>query len=158
MGYDTGRPIGAEERRAQTVVWLVVNAVNLLQALGFATRPFAAWVNPALGIVIALLAVPATYALVVFVRAGSGRLAMAGPLTFDVFVVFMIVVDYVTRFEWRDPAVALVQIPYLGLFFGSILLMGLPMYRSDRRRWRVTAVTTTLLLAAMLFATWRGEG
>ncbi len=158
MGRDTKRSIGAAERRAETVVWLVVNAVNLLQALGFATRPFAPWANPALGIGIALLAVPATYALVVFVRAGSGRLALAGPLTFDAFVVLMLGVDYVLRLEWRDPVVAVVQIPYLALFFGSILLMGLPMYSSDRRRWRVTAATTALLLAAMLYAMWRGVG
>jgi len=158
MGHDADRSIAAAERRATTVVWLVVNAVNLLQALGFVTRPFAPWANSALGIVIALLALPATYALAVFVRAGSGRLALAGPIAFDIFVILMLAVDYVTRFEWRDPAVPVVQIPYLGLFFGSILLMGLPMYSSDRRRWRVTAATTALLLAAMLYAMWRGVG
>jgi len=143
VGHDADGSIAAAERRAATVVWLVVNAVNLLQALG---------------IVIALLALPATYALAVFVRAGSGRLALAGPLTFDVFVILMLAVDYVTRFEWRDPPVLVVQIPYLGLFFGSILLMGLPMYRRNRRLWTVTAVTTALLLAAMFFALWRGVG
>jgi len=158
VGHDADGSIAAAERRAATVVWLVVNAVNLLQALGFATRPFAPWANSTLGIVIALLALPATYALAVFVRAGSGRLALAGPLTFDVFVILMLAVDYVTRFEWRDPPVLVVQIPYLGLFFGSILLMGLPMYRRNRRLWTVTAVTTALLLAAMFFALWRGVG
>jgi hypothetical protein len=158
VGHDTDGSIVAAERRAATVVWLVVNAVNLLQALGFATRPFAPWANPALGVVIALLAVPATYALFVFVRSGSGRLALAGPLMFDVFVVFMLGVDYVARLEWRDPVVAVVEIPYLALFFGSILLMGLPMYRRDRGLWRVTAATTALLLVAMLFAMWRGVG
>ena len=73
-------------------------------------------------------------------------------------LVLMLGVDYVLRLEWRDPVVAVVQIPYLALFFGSILLMGLPMYSSDRRRWRVTAATTALLLAAMLYAMWRGVG
>jgi len=41
--------LGPAGLRAATVVWLVVNAVGVLQAIGFATRPFAPEVNPALG-------------------------------------------------------------------------------------------------------------
>jgi len=143
---------------AAIVVWGVVNAVNLLQAVGFATRPFAPWVNPVLGLVIAALAVPATWALAVFIRHRAGWRHLAGPIVFDLFVALKLWVDNLAQIEWRDPVVPAIQIPYLTLFFGSIVLMGLPMSRIDRRRWAVTAATTILLLASMLYAMAMGAG
>lgn len=143
---------------AAIVVWGVVNAVNVLQAVGFATRPFAPWVNPVLGLVIAALAVPATWALAVFIRHRAGWRHLAGPIAFDLFVVLKLWVDNLARIEWRDPVVPAIQVPYLTLFFGSIVLMGLPMFRIDRRRWAVTVVTTILLLAAMAYAMAMGVG
>ena len=141
---------------ASQTVWLTVNAVCLLQAVGFATRPVSPQVNHVLGVAIALLAIPATWALVEFIRAGAGRLAPAGPAAFDAFVILMLVVDYVPGVEWRDPARPAIMVPYLALFFGSIVLMGLPMYSIDRRRWLVTAVSAFLLVAAMVYAMSRG--
>jgi hypothetical protein len=135
-----------------------VNAVNVLQSVGFVTRPFASWVNPVLGVGIALLALPATWALLRLLEHRAGVLLLAGPVAFDLFVAFHVAVEYILRIPWRDPVVIGVQVPYLTLFFGSILLMGLPMYRLDRRRWGVTAVTTTVLLGAMVYAIAIGAG
>ena len=140
------------------VVWGVVNVVCLLQAIGFATRVFAPAVNPILGVGIVAAAIPATYALVVFWRAHSGWLLVVGPLVFDAFVALHVVVDWILDVEWRDPPMPLVQIPYLVLLFGGIVLMGIPMFRLDRRRWGVTVVSAALLIAAMLYAMSRGVG
>lgn len=150
--------LGPEGLRAAAVVWTVVNAVNLLQSIGFATRPVAPEVNSFLGLVVAALAIPATWALVVFRRRGVGRLFIIGPLAFDAFVVLMLVVDYVANVEWRDPVVPAIQVPYLLLFFGSIVFMGLPMYRLDRRRWLVTVVTSVILLGSIAYAMSAGVG
>jgi len=150
--------LGPRGLAAATVVWIVVNAVNLLQAAGFATRPVAPEVNPALGLVIALLALPATWALVVLVRVRAGWLACVGPVAFDGFVIVLLGVDHLFRVEWRSPLVPAIAVPYLGLFFGSIFLMGLPMLRIDPRRWLVTVGTTVLLLVSMLYAMSRGVG
>jgi hypothetical protein len=49
-------------------------------------------------------------------------------------------------------------VPYLLLFFGAILLMGLPMFSMDRRLWLVTVATTVLLLGAMGVAMYVGVG
>jgi hypothetical protein len=136
----------------------VVNTVNVLQAIGFATRPFVPWLNPALGLLISLLAIPATWAVSRLVANHAGPLLVAGPIVFDLFVAFHILVEYILRIPWRDPVVPVILVPYLSLFFGSIFLMGLPMYRLDRRRWAVTAATTTLLLGAMAFAFVMGVG
>jgi hypothetical protein len=153
-----GVALGRDGVRAAGVIWLVVNAVNVLQAAGFATRPFAPWVNPALGVVISALAVPATWALIKLIHVRAGPLFVAGPLVFDLFVAFHVLVTYVFQIEWRDPVVPQIQAPYLTLFFGSILLMGLPTFRLDRRRWLVTVGTTVLLLAAMVYAMAMGVG
>ncbi len=140
------------------MVWLVVNAVNVMQAIGFASRPFAPEVNQALGLVMVALAIPATWALWTFVRLRAGWRFVAGPLVFDAFVVLMVLVDYLLDVEWRDPVVPAIQVPYLLLFFGSIFLMGIPMFRIDRRRWLVTVITAALLLASMVYAIAVGVG
>jgi len=150
--------LGQEGRRAADVVWLVVNAVCVLQAVGFATRPFAPDVNGALGLVMAVLAIPATWALVVFVRVRAGWRHLAGPVVYDAFIVLMLAVDHVLDIEWRDPVVPAIQVPYVALFFAAIVLMGAPMFRIDRRRWLVTVATASLLLVAMLYAMAMGVG
>ena len=150
--------LGAEGLRAAVVVWLVVNAVNVLQSVGFVTRPFVPEVNPLLGLVIATLAVPATWALLVFRRRRAGWLFLAGPLAFDAFVVIFFTVEHLARVQWRDPLVPVIAVPYLVLFFGSIVLMGLPMYRLDRRRWLVTVTTSVILIGSMVYAMAAGVG
>jgi hypothetical protein len=70
----------------------------------------------------------------------------------------MIVVEYIWRVEFRSTMRYDILVPYLVLFFGSIMLMGLPMFRMNRRLWLVTVVTTVLLLGSMGFAMYMGVG
>ena len=137
-------------------VWVVVNLVSLLQSAGFWTRHrHGMRVNRAVGLVIAVLAVPATVALVGFAAVGSPW--WIGPATFDAFVALMLVVDYLRPVEFRRPVRLPILVPYLVLFFGSVLLMGLPMFRVDRALWLVTAATTVVLLVTMARALRLGE-
>lgn len=145
---------------AALTVWGVVNAVNLLQAVGFVSRvrSDSMTLNRRLGYGIIALALPAAVALAALLRSEAGWLHWSGPAVFLVFVALMVVVDYVRPVEFRSPARYNVLVPYLVLFFGSILLMGLPMFRLDRRLWLVTALTTLLQLAAMGVAMRAGVG
>jgi hypothetical protein len=49
-------------------------------------------------------------------------------------------------------------VTYLVLFFGAILLMGLPIFRLNRALWLVMVATTVLLLASMGVAMRGGVG
>jgi hypothetical protein len=51
-----------------------------------------------------------------------------------------------------------ILVPYAVLFFGAILLMGLPMFRLNRQPWLVTVATTVLLLGSMGVAMRKGVG
>ena len=145
---------------AALTIWGVVNAVNLLQAAGFlsriSTRSLA--INHRLGYGIILLAVPAAIALAAFWRARAGWRHLAGPLVFLAFVALMVAVEHIWPVEFRSPMRYDILVPYLLLFFGSILLMGLPMFRLNRRLWLVTVATTVLLLGAMILAMRAGVG
>jgi hypothetical protein len=145
---------------AALTVWAVVNAVNILQAAGFVSRVATGdrAINHLLGHVIVALAVPAGVALVAFLRARAGWRQWIGPAVYLVFVAVQLAVDYVWVVEFRSPMRYSILVPYLVLFFGAILLMGLPMFRLNRRLWLVTVVTTVLLLGAMGVAMYAGVG
>ncbi len=145
---------------AALTVWAVVNAVNLLQAAGFLSRVSTSSMttNHLLGYVIIALSAPAVVALFALMRAGAGWLQWAGAALFLAFVALMVIVDYVAPVEFRAPARYGVLLPYLLLFFGAILLMGLPMFRMNRGLWLVTVATTVLLLGAMGIAMRRRVG
>ena len=145
---------------AVLTVWGVVNVVNLLQAAGFLSRVVTGnrEVNHLLGYGIVALGIPAILALVAFIRVGAHWRQWIGPAVFLVFLVYMIFVEYIWRVEFRSPMRYDVLVPYLVLFFGSILLMGLPMFRMNRRLWLVTVATTILLLGSMRYAMYMGVG
>lgn len=145
---------------AALTVWGVVNAVNLLQAAGFLSRvpTGSRAINHILGYVIIALALPAALALVALMRARAGWRQWIGLAVYLTFLAFMIAVEYAWKIEFRSPVRAGILVPYLVLFFGAILLMGLPMFRLDRRLWLVTVATTVLLLASMGVAMRAGVG
>ena len=143
---------------AALTVWGVVNTVNVLQAAGFLSRLRTGrmTINHLLGYVMIALALPAAVALGAFVYARANWLLWVGPAVYLAFVVLMVVVDYLWPVEFRSPRRYGILVPYLLLFFGAILLMGLPMFRLDRQLWLVTVATTVLLLASMGIAMRRG--
>ena len=140
--------------------WIVVNAVNLLQSAGFLSRVVTGShaINHLLGLGIIVLAVPAALALVALKRARTSWRQWIGPAVFLAFLVFMISVEYIWPVEFRSPMRNDILVPYLVLFFGSIFLMGAPMFRMNRRFWLVTVATTVLLLGSMIFAMVMGVG
>lgn len=151
-GLTNSGPVRRGPLRAVVTIWVVVNLVNALQAAAFVTRAGRPEVQRAVGMVIAVLAIPATASLVAFVKGSAGWRFLVGPLVFDAFVVLLLVVEYALGVEFRSPARLEILIPFLTLFFGSIFLMGAPMYRLNRRLWAVTALTTIVHLGAMSYA------
>ncbi len=139
-------------------VWLIVNTVNLAQAIGFVSRVFGDEVQRGAGLLIAALAVPAAWALVELLRRQAGWRLTIGPAAFLAFVAVLVVVEYALEIEFRSPARPEILAPFVILFFGSIVLMGAPMYRIDRRLWTITAATSAILLAGMGYAMLRGVG
>jgi hypothetical protein len=138
----------------------VVNAVNLLQSAGFLSRVATGGVavNHLLGYLMIALAAPATLAIVAFAHARAGWPHWIGPVVYLAFIILMIPVDYVSAVEFRSPPRYDILVPYLVLFFGAILLMGLPMFRLNRGLWLATVATTVLLLASMGVAMRKGVG
>jgi hypothetical protein len=145
---------------AALTVWGVVNAVNVLQAAGFISRVVTGTreINHLLGYGIVALGVPAILTIVAFARVQTSWRQWIGPAVFLTFLAFMILVEYIWRVEFRSPMRYDILVPYLVLFFGSIVLMGLPMFRMNRRLWLVTVATTMLLLGSMVFAMYMGVG
>ena len=145
---------------AVITTWGVVNLVNLLQSAGYLSRILTGRmeINRILGYAIMVLAIPAGIALAGFIRAQADWRQWIGLAVFIVFLLLMISVEYLWQIEFRSPVNHKILVPYLVLFFGSILLMGLPMFRMDRRLWLVTVATTVLLLTSMVVAMRKGVG
>lgn len=115
-------------------------------------------VNHLLGYAMIALAAPTVVAIVAFVHSRAGWLQWIGPAAYLAFVVLMVAVDYVSPVEFRSPPRYDILVPYLALFFGAILLMGLPMFRLNRALWLVTVATSVLLVASMGVAIRKGVG
>jgi len=149
-----------EPRWAALSVWAVVNMVNILQGVGFLSRirTGTTAINHFLGYLIIVLSVPATLSLIAFVRARAGWLHWVGPAVFLAFVALLVVVDYLWPVEFRSPMRPEILVPFLLLFFGAIFLMGLPMFRIDRRLWLATVSTSAFLLGSMIVAMREGVG
>ena len=145
---------------AALTTWGVVNLVNLLQSAGFLSRVItkSMAINHMLGYGFMILAIPAVVALVAFIRARASWPQWIALAVFLAFLALMIAVEYIWPVEFRSPARYEILVPYLVLFFGSILLMGLPMFRMDRRLWLVTLATSILLLTSMVMAMRKGVG
>lgn len=145
---------------AALTIWGVVNAVNLLQSVGFLSRVLTGTreINHLLGYGIIALGLPAILAMIAFVRSRSGWRQWLGPAVFLLFIVLMILVEHIWQLEFRSPMRYDILVPYLVLFFGSIFLMGVPMFRLDRRLWLITAITTVILLGSMVYAMYMGVG
>jgi phosphatidylserine synthase len=145
---------------AVITTWGVVNLVNLLQSAGYLSRILTGRmeINRILGYAIMVLAIPAGIALAGFIRAQAHWRQWIGLAVFIAFLLLMISVEYLWQIEFRSPVNHKILVPYLVLFFGSILLMGLPMFRMDRRLWLVTVATTVLLLTSMVVAMRKGVG
>ncbi len=145
---------------AALTVWAVVNAVNVLQSVGFLSRirTGAMTLNHQLGYAMFALGVPAVIAIVGFARARASLLTWIGPAVYVGFLALMLAVDYIAPIEFRSPPQYGVLVPYLVLFFGAILLMGLPMYELRRSYWLVTVTTSALLIGSMVWAMRRGVG
>ncbi len=145
---------------AALTVWGVVNAVNVLQTAGFLSRIRSGTMtlNHQLGYVIIALAVPAVIALIGFVGSRASVLNYLGPIVFLCFVALMLAVDYISPVEFRSPPSYAILVPYLVLFFGAILLMGIPMFKLNRSYWMVTVVTSAMLVASMSWAMRKGVG
>lgn len=141
-------------------VWGIVNAVCLLQGVGFLSRiPTGTMaINRVIGYVIAALAIPAALALAALVRAGADWRQWAGPALYLAFVAMMVAVEYVWPTEFRSPPRYDILVPYLVLFFGSIVLMGAPMLRVNRGLWLVTVASSAFLVGSMLLAMRKGVG
>jgi hypothetical protein len=75
---------------------------------------------------------------------------------FLAFVALVIVVDYARPVEYRSPKRYDILVPYLLLFYGSLVLLGLPMFSGNRHLWLVTVATTVLLLGSMGIAMRQG--
>jgi hypothetical protein len=150
----------SEPHWAALSVWAVVNMVNILQGIGFLSRIRTGTmaVNHSVGYLIIVLSVPATLSLIAFVRAKADRLHWLGPAVFLAFVALLTMVDYLKPVEFRSPMRPEILVPFLLLFFGAIFLMGLPMFRIDRRLWIVTVTTTVFLLGSMIIAMRKGVG
>jgi hypothetical protein len=145
---------------AVMTIWAVVNAVNTLQGIGFLSRVRTGTmtINYYLGFVILLLAIPAAIALIAFIHERANWIHWIGPIIYLVFIVLLLVVDYIRPVEFRSPMRPEILVPFLVLFFGGILFMGVPMFRINRPLWLVTAATTVFHLISMAVAMRMGVG
>lgn len=152
--WDTALP---DVTLADVLLFAVVNVACIAQAIGFFSRPHNPDWNRGLGVLIMTMAIPAAASALLLVRGGRGWWWLA-PASFVAFAAFGLAVDYVLGIPFRQPRQPAILIPYLTLFYGSILAMGLALLPVSRVLWAITGGSAALLVVATVVAQIRGVG
>jgi hypothetical protein len=148
------RPLAASD----LLVFTVVNVTNVAQTIAFLLRHANPGVQWAMGLLMIVMAIPAGVAVVLDSGLALPAWQRTGPLVFIAFAAFSLVVNHLLDIEFRQPRNAAVLVPFLVLFFGSILLMGLRLFPVSKPLWGVTAFTSAALVGSMIWAELEGSG
>lgn len=144
--------------RTDTVVFAIASTTCVAQTVGFMSRTSGHTIQSVAGVIIMVLALPAAWVLWADRSAGIALWNHIGPALFVAFCAVSFYVDYVPGIEFRDPVNGAILVPYLLLFYGSILFMGLRLFPVSRPLWAVTAAAAVALLWATGWAQFKGVG
>lgn len=144
--------------RTDTVVFAITCITCVAQTVGFMSRTSGQSIQSVAGVIIMALVLPAVWVLWADRGAGIAGWNHIGPALFVGFCALSLYVDYIPGVEFRAPVNAAVLVPYLILFYGSILFMGLRLFPVSRPLWATTATAATALLWATGWAQYKGVG
>ena len=139
-------------------LFFVINSANIIISVIFISRVKKPEFEHVLGIFYIVLGVPTIIFTIINVIFHREWWFWLFPSLFIIFVVFEFIIDYVMKIEFRNPRKKIVLVPYLILYYSSIILMWGLTWTLGVLYGAITGVTYFLQLGCAIYAGKHGVG
>ncbi|NIS83077.1 MAG: hypothetical protein GTO14_23400 [Anaerolineales bacterium] len=137
------------------IVSVLINLASTLMFLSRVHRP--EYTNP-LAIFAIILGLPALVLMMLGVTNDFGIAYWIMPLLYVVFSVFALSVDFIWKIEFRQPRRLEILIPFLLLYFVSLIGMWGMLWNLGLVYWVISGVTYFSMVASAIYALRKGVG
>jgi len=140
------------------VLFFVINSANIIISTIFITRVKKPEIEKILGILYNALGIPTVVIIILNLYFQREWWFWLIPLLFLCLILFDLVVDYVKKIEFRNPKNPRILVPFLTLYYCSIILMWGLTWILGAIYGAITGITYFLQLTCSIYAGKHGVG
>ena len=140
------------------VLFFVINSANIIISTIFITRVKKPEIEKILGILYNALGIPTVVIIILNLYFQREWWFWLIPLLFFCLILFDLIVDYVKKIEFRNPKNPRILVPFLTLYYCSIILMWGLTWILGAIYGAITGITYFLQLACSIYAGKHGVG
>ncbi len=140
------------------IIFFVINLANIIISIIFISRVKRPELEYILGIFFISTGIPTLIILIINIFYQRDWWFWLFPLLYLIFISYEIIVDYIKKVEFRNPINKKILIPYLILYYVSIILMWGLTWTLGTLYGVITGVTYFLELGCAIYAGKHGVG
>ncbi|MFX1329186.1 MAG: hypothetical protein ACFE91_13745 [Promethearchaeota archaeon] len=140
------------------LLFFLINIANSLISIIFILRVKKPGVEPIFGILYNALGIPLLMLIIFNIYFQREWWFWLFPLLFLTFIIFDVIVDYIKKTEFRNPRNYGILIPFLTLYYVSIILMWGLTWTLGLIYGLITGITYFLQLGCSIYASKHGVG
>jgi hypothetical protein len=139
-------------------LFFIINSANIIISTIFILRVKKPGFEHILGILYVVLGIPTLIIAIINILFLREWWFWIFPLLFLIFIVFELIIDYVKKIEFRNPRNKKILIPYLILYYVSIILMWGLTWTLGILYGAITGISYFLQLGCSIYASKHGVG
>ncbi|UCC18226.1 MAG: hypothetical protein JSV62_08905 [Promethearchaeota archaeon] len=140
------------------ILFFIINSANILVSVIFISRVKKPRFERILGLFYILLSIPTIIITIINISFQREWWFWIFPLLFLIFIAFEFIIDYVKKVEFRNPRNKKILVPYLILYYISIILMWGLTWTLGILYGAITGITYFLQLGCAIYAGKHGVG
>jgi hypothetical protein len=140
------------------IIFFVINLANIIISIIFISRVKRPELEYILGVFFISTGIPTLIILIINIFYQRAWWFWLFPLLYLIFISYEIIVDYIKKVEFRNPINKKILIPYLILYYVSIILMWGLTWTLGTPYGIITGVTYFLELGCAIYAGKHGVG
>lgn len=139
-------------------LFFIINSANIIISAIFIIRVKKPGFEHILGIFYLALGIPTLIIAIINILFQREWWFWIFPLLFLIFIVFELIIDYIKKIEFRNPRNKRILVPYLILYYISIILMWGLTWTLGILYGAITGITYFLQLGCSIYAGKHGVG
>jgi len=140
------------------ILFIIINCANIIISTIFITRVKKPGMEHGIGFLYVALGIPTLIITIFNIIFQREWWFWVFPSLFLIFIVFELIIDYIKKIEFRNPRNIRILVPYLILYYVSIILMWGLTWTLGALYGAITAITYFLQLGCAAYAGKHGVG